>query len=346
MVAISLSPENNDRTVFSDLPAIDLSWKRDKVGRLMVKACEEFGFFKLINHGVPKEVIDRVESESLEFFARPAAEKQRAGPPNPLGFGSKKIGFNGDTGDLEYLLLHANRPAIYQKVRNIGGRDPNIFSNLLGDYVDYTKDLACDLLEIMGEGLGLEDRNSFSKLVRDGQSDSLVRLNHYPSYESSVDQRLTAVIKSKEDKGTRIGFGEHSDPQLLTVLRSNDVEGLQIQSPLDGNVWIPVKSDPSAFFVNVGDALQAMTNGRFVSVRHRAIVTAQRSRLSMIFFATPSLQTRISPLSEMVTIENPLRYRPYTWAEYKKMMYSLRLASNRLELFQSDCKKESMALMR
>ncbi|KAK8953891.1 Gibberellin 2-beta-dioxygenase 2 [Platanthera zijinensis] len=279
MVAISLSPENNDRTVFSDLPVIDLSWKRDKVGRLMLKACEEFGFFKLINHGVPKEVIDRVESESMEFFARPAAEKQRAGPPNPLGFGSKKIGFNGDTGDLEYLLLHANRPAIYQKVRNIGGRDPNIFSNLLGDYVDYTKDLACDLLEIMGEGLGLEDRNSFSKLVRDGQSDSLVRLNHYP--------------KSKEDKGTRIGFGEHSDPQLLTVLRSNDVEGLQIQSP------------PSAFFVNVGDALQAMTNGRFVSVRHRAIVTAQRSRLSMIFFATPSLQTRISPLSEMVTIENP-----------------------------------------
>ncbi|KAH0458797.1 hypothetical protein IEQ34_011611 [Dendrobium chrysotoxum] len=345
MVTTTLIPESKERMVLSDLPVIDLSGKRDKVRKLMVKACEEFGFFKVINHGVPKEIIDNVEKESKEFFSLPSAEKQKAGPPNPLGYGSKKIGFNGDTGDLEYLLFHANPTSIYDRIRNISSKDSNRFSSVLSDYVDLMKELACDLLELLGEGLGLEDKKTFSKFLKDSQNDSLIRLNHYPSCDSDADQRLS-IMKSKDDKSLRVGFGEHSDPQILTILRSNNVEGLQIQSPLDGNVWIPVKSDPSAFFINVGDALQAMTNGRFVSVRHRAIVTAQKSRLSTMFFVAPSLQACISPLPEMVTPENPQKYRSYTWAEYKKTMYSLRLASNRLELFKLDCNKESMDLMR
>lgn len=120
------------------------------------------------------------------------------------------------------------------------------------------RELACDLLELLAEGLELEDKKAFSKLLRDNDNDSLIRLNHYPSYDGNADQRLS-IIKNKDDKGSRVGFGEHTDPQILTILRSNNVEGLQIQSPLDGNVWIPVKSDPSAFFINVGDALQVST---------------------------------------------------------------------------------------
>ncbi|KAG0479742.1 hypothetical protein HPP92_010600 [Vanilla planifolia] len=157
--------------------------------------------------------------------------------------------------------------------------------------------------------------------------------------------KLRERLKNKDDKGSRIGFGEHSDPQILTLLRSNEVEGLQIQSFSDSSVWTTVKADPSAFFINVGDTLQAMTNGRFVSVRHRAMLDAHRKRMSTIFFAAPSLQTLIYPLPEMVTHDNPQRYRPYTWAEYKRIMYSLRLATNRLELFVSDS-KDSKAFMR
>ncbi|XP_020598035.1 gibberellin 2-beta-dioxygenase 2-like [Phalaenopsis equestris] len=336
MVTANMIQANKQRMVSSDLPVIDLSGKRETVRKLMVNACEEFGFFKVINHGVPGEIIDNVEKESKEFFSLAASEKQKAGPPNPLGYGSKKIGSNGDTGDLEFLLFHADPTSIYEIVRKVSSNDSNKFSCVLSEYVKMIRELACDILELLGEGLELEDKKFFSKLLMDSENDSLIRLNHYPSYDSSADQGLT-IIKNKDDKGSRVGFGEHSDPQILTILRSNNVEGLQIQSPLDGNLWIPVKSDSSAFFINVGDALQAMTNGRFVSVRHRAMVTAQKSRLSTMFFAAPSLQSCISPLPEMVTHENPPRYRPFTWAEYKKTMYSLRLATNRLELFKSDC---------
>lgn len=123
MVTTTLIPESKARIDLSDLPVVDLSGKRNKVRKLMVKACEEFGFFKVINHGVPKEIIHNVEKKSKEFFSLSVAEKQKAGPPNPLGYGSKKIGFNGDTGDLEYLLFHADHSSIHERVRNISGQD-------------------------------------------------------------------------------------------------------------------------------------------------------------------------------------------------------------------------------
>ncbi|KAG0448543.1 hypothetical protein HPP92_027785 [Vanilla planifolia] len=206
---------------------------------------------------------------------------------------------------------------------------------VVNNYVEAVRGLACELLDMLGEGLGLKDEKAFSKLIKDNESDSLVRLNHYPPYYGNAEERST---KTKDDNSSRVGFGEHSDPQILTILRSNDVDGLQILSPVNDRVWISVKSDPTAFFVNVGDALQAMTNGRCISVRHRAMANSRRSRLSMMFFAAPSLQTCISPLPEMITPENPQQYRQYTWAEFKKTMYSLRLASNRLELYRLDSK--------
>lgn len=121
-------------------------------------------------------------------------------------------------------------------------------SEAVDDYVGAVADLSCELLDLMAEGLWVSDKTIFSKLIRDVQSDSLLRLNHYPP------------LKNKDSfingSGERIGFGEHSDPQILTILRSNDVGGLQICMP-DG-LWVPVQPDPNAFYVMVGDALQVI----------------------------------------------------------------------------------------
>lgn len=112
MVMPSPIPASDDIILSLPVPVIDLSWRREIASERIVRACQEFGFFKVINHGVSKQVIKEMEARGKEFFSLPAQEKRRAGPPNPLGYGRRNIGFNGDTGELEYLLLHTNPNSI------------------------------------------------------------------------------------------------------------------------------------------------------------------------------------------------------------------------------------------
>jgi isopenicillin N synthase-like dioxygenase len=96
------------------------------------------------------------------------------------------------------------------------------------------------VLELMAEGLGLADRSALRRMVVGAAgSDEMVRVNHYPACP------LASGVT---------GFGEHTDPQIISVLRSNGTGGLQIM--LRDGRWVPVAPDPDSLFVNVGDALQ------------------------------------------------------------------------------------------
>lgn len=125
-----------------------------------------------------------------------------------------------------------------------------LFSNCscaVSDYIEEAKELACKILELVAEGLWVPDKFSLSKFIKDVDCDSVLRINHYPPVNKNQDQY-------EQLDQARVGFGEHSDPQILTIMRSNNVGGLQIETP-DG-LWLPVSPDPNEFFVMVGDALQ------------------------------------------------------------------------------------------
>ncbi|OAY63082.1 Gibberellin 2-beta-dioxygenase [Ananas comosus] len=306
---------------FSAIPVVDLAAPGS--AEAVVGACEEFGFFKVTNHGIAVELIDRLEAVAVEFFALPPAEKERSGPPKPFGYGSKKIGANGDVGWLEYLLLaigsaSAGSPSSIAFLRESSSL---AFRSALGEYVAAVEKLACDVLERMAEGLKIEPRNAFSRLITDEGSDQFFRVNHYPPCPllNGFGCSLT-------------GFGEHTDPQILSLLRSNNTAGLQI-ALRDGR-WVAVPSDRDSFFINVGDALQVMTNGRFQSVRHRVLADGLKSRVSMIFFGGPPLSQRIAPLPQLMREGEQSLYKEFTWGEYKKAAYNSRLADNRLGQFE------------
>ncbi|KAE8658283.1 Gibberellin 2-beta-dioxygenase 2 [Hibiscus syriacus] len=311
------NPIKSESIQFIELPVIDLLAERLNVSSLIIKACEQFGFFQVINHGVSEDTVAQMEQQGLDFFAKPVCEKQRAGPATPFGYGRKNIGVNGDVGEVEYLLLDTSSLSISQ-ISNSISNDPKMFSSGVSSYIEAVTGLACKILDLMAEGLRVHDASAFSRMIRAVESDSIFRLNHYPP------------ILCK-DNNTKVGFGEHTDPQILTILRSNGVGGLQIA--LADGVWVPAPPNPNAFCVNVGDVLQAMTNGRFKSVRHRALRNSYKPRMSMAYFGAPPLHAWLTS-AELVTPQKPLLYRPFTWGEFKNALYSLRLGDNRLHLFK------------
>ncbi|KAG8067476.1 hypothetical protein GUJ93_ZPchr0005g14548 [Zizania palustris] len=344
----------------ADVPEVDLAAAagggvrgREAVARAVVAACEGHGFFKVTGEGVPTELLARVEDAAEAFFALPQLEKEAAttvaaapaAPGSPFGYASKRIGSNGDLGWVEYLLLGVTAAGTTAALSVPGDEASSLppvscsLRDLLDEYVVSVRAMACEVLGLMAEGLGLEEKDVFARLVLDKESDSMLRVNHYPPRpelkQSAASAPAAAAAAAAGGHGSRLtGFGEHTDPQIISVLRSNDTSGLEI-SLRDGS-WAAVPPDRNSFFVNVGDALQVLTNGRFRSVRHRVMVSSLRPRVSVIFFGGPPPQERLAPLPSLVAEDGGRRrYRDFTWREYKSWAYRTKLAENRLCHFET-----------
>ncbi|CAL9040907.1 gibberellin 2-beta-dioxygenase 3-like [Musa acuminata AAA Group] len=305
---------------FSAIPVVDLS--RPFSAEALVKACEDVGFVKVINHNVPMDVVQRLEAETVKFFEMPQVFKETSGPADPFGYGNKRIGPNGDVGLVEYLLFGiTSKPLSYTSMSFLEEPSACLFGPALSEYLVAVKKLASDVLELIAEGLKIEPRDLLNGLVTDEQSDGLFRLNHYPR----------CPLLERLDRSWT-GFGEHTDPQIISVLRSNNTTGLQIS--LKNGSWVSVPPDQESFFIVVGDCLQVLTNGRFKSVRHRVLANGCKSRVSMIYFFGPPPAGKIAPLSQLMGEGEQSKYKEFTWAEYKKAAYKSRLGDNRLGQFE------------
>ncbi|KAG6526535.1 hypothetical protein ZIOFF_016525 [Zingiber officinale] len=310
MVVLTPSP------AMKQIPAINLSEPGSEA--LLVRACEDLGFFKVTEHDIPMELIAKLEEEALKFFALSPEEKELAGRANPFGYGSKNIGGHGDVGWVEYLLMPITSEPL--SMAFLMHPSASSFRSALDEYALAVRKLACRVLELMAQGLGMEQRDAFRKLVADEESDSMLRLNHYPP-----------CPMLRELNGFVTGFGEHTDPQIISVLRSNDTAGLEI-SLRDGS-WVSVLPDRESFFINVGDSLQVLTNGRFRSLRHRVLANGWKSRVSMIYFGGPPLGERLAPLPEVMAEGEQSKYREFMWCDYKSCASKTLLGDNRLDLF-------------
>uniref|UniRef100_A0A0D9WIM5 Fe2OG dioxygenase domain-containing protein n=1 Tax=Leersia perrieri TaxID=77586 RepID=A0A0D9WIM5_9ORYZ len=365
-ISMVRSPSPGDN--LAGVPAVDLS--APGAASDVVRACERYGFFKAVRHGVDGGVVARLEDEAVRFFASPQAAKDAHGggrgpASSPFGYGNKRIGRNGDMGWLEYLLLAIDRDEIsdsspapsfslrfvtvrrnastsnkfadgYVTIEFMTSCMSRVFRDAANEYVSAMRGMARTVLEMVADGLGVSPRGTLADMVvADKASDQLLRLNHYPP---------CPLLQNIMPNCSPTGFGEHTDPQLISILHSNSTSGLQVAIHDDdddnNHQWVSVPPDPSSFLVIVGDSLQVMTNGRFRSVKHRVVANKLKSRVSMIYFGGPALGQRIAPLRQLLQRaaaggdeEKESRYEEFTWGEYKKAAYLSRLGDNRLAPF-------------
>ncbi|KAM3271988.1 hypothetical protein ACQJBY_042284 [Aegilops geniculata] len=68
-----------------------VQWERSQAIRHLDRACQDWGFFKVINHGVPEALQSEMMDACKELFSLPLEQKQEhmdAGPMDPVRVGT------------------------------------------------------------------------------------------------------------------------------------------------------------------------------------------------------------------------------------------------------------------
>lgn len=111
-----------------------------------------------------------------------------------------------------------------------------------------------------------------------------------------------------------VGVGRHSDVSTLTILLQDEIGGLYVRVEESDN-WIHVPPVKGSLVINVGDALQIMSNGRYKSVEHRVAANGKSDRISVPIFVNPRPEDMICPFPEVFATGGEE-------AIYKKVLYS------------------------
>jgi isopenicillin N synthase-like dioxygenase len=268
-------------------PLLDTDADHRPVARQIDDACRRFGFFRIAGHGVPAQQLADLDRLAREFFALPDEEKAeiemaRGGAAwrgwFPLdgeltsGRPDHKEGiyFGTELGP-EHPAVREGRPL---HGANLFPATPPELGPAVLAWIDAMTELGVVLLRAIALGLTLPT-DWFERHVTT-EPTVLFRIFRYPP---------------GHDDGW--GVAEHTDYGLLTILATDDNDGLQVHGP-DG--WIDVPSDPDVFVVNLGDMLDRMTEGRYRSTPHRVVNRTDRTRLSFPCFIDPSWDAVCEPM--------------------------------------------------
>ena len=268
------------------------------------KACRESGFFRITNHGVSRELRERLDKLSREFFALNDGDKQKCAMPLA---GSAWRGWFGVGDELtsgipdrkEGLYIGEQLPAADPRVvaqtplhgANLYPKHPADLGACADEWFVAMQKLGAALMR--GVALGLQmPADWFEKNIA-REPTCLFRIFHYPPID---------VANVPKDGISEWGVAEHTDYGLLTILAQDDCGGLQVRMPAahdsanSNDTWLDVPAEPDIFVVNIGDMLDRLTFGRYRSTPHRVRNASGRERMSYPFFIDPSWDAVVEPL--------------------------------------------------
>ncbi|KAI3800867.1 hypothetical protein L1987_28966 [Smallanthus sonchifolius] len=103
-----------------------------------------------------------------------------------------------------------------------------------------------------------------------------------------------------------LGMPPHTDFGMITILNQTH-QGLEIMD--HDKKWHPVPFIQGALIVQLGDQLEVISNGRYKSVPHRAILNVQRKWFSIASLHSMHIEKKVGPAPELVDEQHPVAYR-------------------------------------
>jgi isopenicillin N synthase-like dioxygenase len=276
-----------------EVPVVDLS--SPTAGGDLVRSLELASSALIVGHGVDLALREEVIARSREFFAQPREVKARVRWPGTGPWHGWQPVYEGVD-----ELTGTRVPDLLERfeVQEVDEFDfwPDSVAGFREAWLAYyfsCATLASRLVRLVAGELELPE--SVLADWTDRQFANLVA-NHYLP-------QVTPPLPGQ----TRTGA--HTDRGGVTLLAADEAPG-GLEVRLGGREWVPVVIPPDAYVLQVGDLFARWTNRRLPANVHRVVnppaeVAATSSRLALVYFHYPALDTVVTPAPSCVTADRP-----------------------------------------
>ena len=309
-------------------------------------AMENIGFVQISGHNVSSELCEEIDHIQREYFSLSQNEKNeiKMSPQYPYGYEcDETLSISFDENDENKGHKH-----LLDKSRGYGEKDlketfqvclsskyssvyepripkrPAKMGKILVDYYNSMCTLSFRLMELFALALELP-RDFFHNMIDNHQS-SLRLLNYPPIKDIGCSDSLLGDY-------LKVRASAHSDYGLFTILRQDEIGGLQIRRSKNHErllVWEDVTPLHNHFVVNIGDLMMRWTNDRWKSTVHRVVAKKQSLRMarqSVAFFFNANSDAKIETL-ESCCLLGRNKYESVIAGEYLLAKHSSAMNSN------------------